>query len=115
MTFVFNTLLARVRKEGHIALAVATSGIAALLLEGGRTAHSRFKIPMKLGEASTCNINSSSKSALANLVREFKLIIWDEAAMAHRYMFEAVDKTLRDITNVNDKTFGGKVFLIGGD
>src|SRR5215467_8441963 len=56
-TFVFNTLLARVRKVGDIALAVATSGIAALLLEGGVTAHSRFKIPLNIDEISTCNIN----------------------------------------------------------
>src|SRR5580698_7347111 len=75
-TFVFNTLLALVRKEGDIALAVATSGIAALLLEGGRTAHSRFKIPLKIDETSTCNISSNSESVLANLIRKCKLIIW---------------------------------------
>ena len=56
-TFVFNALLARVRKGGDIALAVAASGIAALLLEGGRTAHSRFKISLDLNAISTCNIN----------------------------------------------------------
>jgi hypothetical protein len=53
-TFLYNNLLAAVRKEGDIALAVASSGIAALLLPGGRTAHSRLKIPFKL--ESTCNI-----------------------------------------------------------
>lgn len=53
-TFVYSTLLADVRSDGGIALAVASSGIAALLMEGGRTAHSRFKIPINLTEHSTC-------------------------------------------------------------
>ena len=54
-TFLYDTLLAHVRGNGGIALAVASSGIAALLLEGGRTAHSRFKIPVNgLDALSTC-------------------------------------------------------------
>ena len=35
-----------VRMTGRVALAVAMSGITALLLPGGRTAHSRFRIPV---------------------------------------------------------------------
>ena len=38
-TFVLNTLLSYVRGEGKVALAAATSGIAATLLQGGRTSH----------------------------------------------------------------------------
>ncbi len=49
-THVYGLLLAKVRSQRRIALAVATFGIAALLLEGGRTAHSRFKIPIDLHE-----------------------------------------------------------------
>ncbi|XP_012571087.1 uncharacterized protein [Cicer arietinum] len=41
-TYFRRTLPAKLRSEGKIALAVATSGIAALLLLGGRNAHSRF-------------------------------------------------------------------------
>jgi hypothetical protein len=43
---LFKTLLSYVRSENRVALPVATSGIAAILLPGGRTAHSRFKIPL---------------------------------------------------------------------
>jgi uncharacterized protein with FMN-binding domain len=43
-----------------------------------------------------------------------KIFIWDEAPMMHRFAFEAVDRTLRDITQV-DKLFGGKIFIFGGD
>ena len=46
-TFLYSLLLALVRSAGHIALPVASSGIAALLLAGGKTAHSRLKLPVK--------------------------------------------------------------------
>jgi ATP-dependent DNA helicase PIF1 len=41
-TYLWKTLICRLRSEGKIVIAVASSGIAALLLPGGRTAHSRF-------------------------------------------------------------------------
>ncbi|KIL69114.1 hypothetical protein M378DRAFT_70216, partial [Amanita muscaria Koide BX008] len=55
-TYVCNLIAAAVRATGKIVLCVASSGIASLLLSGGRTAHSRFKIPIAIHEASTCNI-----------------------------------------------------------
>jgi len=55
-TFVWTTLLSRLRGRGKIVLAVALSGITSLLLLGGRTAHSRFKISIDLHDESTCNI-----------------------------------------------------------
>uniref|UniRef100_A0A6N2M9U0 ATP-dependent DNA helicase n=1 Tax=Salix viminalis TaxID=40686 RepID=A0A6N2M9U0_SALVM len=45
-TFLWHTIISRIRSEGLIVLAVASSGIASLLLPGGCTAHSRFKIPL---------------------------------------------------------------------
>jgi len=92
-TFVYNTLLAHVRSKGNIALAVASSGIAALLLDGGRTANSRFKIPLVINEISTCNI--SVQSDLAKLIRLCKLVVWDEAPMCNKYVFEAVDRSFK--------------------
>lgn len=43
-TFLLNLILATVRSKSEIALAVASSGIAATLFSGGRTAHSTFKL-----------------------------------------------------------------------
>src|SRR6266480_1721463 len=81
-TFLFNMILAKIRSERGIAIAVASSGIAALLLDGRRTAHSKFKIPLKITESSVLNISHDSK--LGQLIKQTKLIIWDEAPMTNR-------------------------------
>jgi len=44
-TFLWHTIINRLRSDGLIVLVVASSGIASLLLPGGRIAHSRFKNP----------------------------------------------------------------------
>jgi hypothetical protein len=62
-TYLYNVILAKLRSEGKICLAVASSGIAAELLVGGRTAHSRFKIPLKVSGESTCNISLNTDLA----------------------------------------------------
>ncbi|GBP83811.1 hypothetical protein EVAR_56994_1 [Eumeta japonica] len=47
-TFVVSLILATIRSEQNIALALASSGIAATLLEGGRTAHSALKLTLNV-------------------------------------------------------------------
>ncbi|KAG4222403.1 hypothetical protein PC116_g29123 [Phytophthora cactorum] len=106
-------ILAKVRLSGKIALAVASSGIASLLLMGGRTAHSTFKIPLKLNDTSTCSIYKQSH--LKGLIQKASLVIWDEAPMTHRHAFEAVDRSLRDLMDNDDEPFEGKVFVLSGD
>uniref|UniRef100_K3Z0E3 ATP-dependent DNA helicase n=1 Tax=Setaria italica TaxID=4555 RepID=K3Z0E3_SETIT len=51
-TFLYRALLATVRGQGKIALATATSGVATSIMPGGRTAHSRFKIPLRIDDGS---------------------------------------------------------------
>ncbi|GJS23492.1 ATP-dependent DNA helicase PIF1-like protein [Tanacetum coccineum] len=97
-TFLYKTIIARLRSARMIVLAVASSGIASLLLPGGRTAHSRFVIPLELMKNSTCRIKQNTH--LAELMQEVKLFIWDETQMTQRYAFEALNKTLRDILGV---------------
>ena len=85
---------------------------------GGRTAHSRFKIPFKLQSNSTCNIDVQSEEA--KLLIKAAIIIWDEAPMAHKHGFEALDRTLRDIMGQVDPIlrhipFGNKLIVFGGD
>lgn len=117
-TFLWRTIISRLRSESVIVLPVASSGIASTLLPGGRTVHSRFKIPLKLDDSSTCSI--SMNSDIAELLKQTKLIIWDEAPIQHRYPFEALDRSLRDImksfiSEKFNKPFGGITVLLGGD
>ena len=113
-TFVLNAILAAVRvmDGGSIGLGVGSTGIAANLLHLGRTFHSRFKVPLNINQDSICNIDVQSN--LAQLIRISKIIVWDEAPMGHRHHLEALDRTLRDIMDV-DKPFGGKLLILSGD
>jgi len=117
-TFVWTTFMSRLRRQGKIVFAVVSSRITYLLLLVGKTTHSRFKIMIDLHDESTCNIIQHMK--MAELVRKANLIIWDEAPMMHHRAFEVVDRTLRDLMQLDDahatkKIFGGKTVVLGGD
>ena len=114
-TFLLNTLLATVRTMAdskQVALAVASSGIAATLLLQGRTFHSRFKAALKPEKDSTLFIRPTD--TLSKLIKMSKLIIWDEAPMSHRFHLEALDRTLKDIAT-SQQPFGGKCLILAGD
>ncbi len=111
-TFIQNIVLAKVRSNNDVALAVATTGIAATLLNGGRTAHTRFGIPIDIHSGSTCNVKKQSLHA--DLLRRTKLIFWDEAVMAHKHVINCVDRTLQDLLD-NNEPFGGIVVCFCGD
>ncbi|PIA45563.1 hypothetical protein AQUCO_01600041v1 [Aquilegia coerulea] len=111
-TFVYNTIAAKIRSEGQIVVMVASSGIASLLLTGGRTAHSTFKIPFDVMDDTVCGFKKNSNHA--ELFRKTKLIVWDEVPMQHRFCIEAVDRSLQDIME-NNKPFGGITVVLGGD
>ncbi|XP_048614935.1 ATP-dependent DNA helicase PIF1-like [Brassica napus] len=113
-TFLWRLLSAAVRVRGEVCLNVASSGIASLLLQGGRTAHSRFGIPINPDEFSTCSLTKGTDKA--ELVKAASLIIWDEAPMMSKHCFESLDRSMLDIVGDNDKRpFGGKVVVFGGD
>jgi hypothetical protein len=118
-TFFYGCLLSKVRFTCDIALLVASSGITTLLLEGGCTVHSHFKIPIAgLCGSSTCYVPLNSPQAA--LIRVACFIVWDEAPMAHKHVFEAVNHTFQHVMGVvnpvlKDILFGGKVVVMGGD
>ena len=95
------------------------SGIAAILLDGGRTVHGRFRLPVPLPpEGAVANITANSGTA--HLLRHTDLIIWDEAPNAPKAAFDAVDRCLRDILEgvpgrSSKRPFGGMTMLLGGD
>ena len=111
-TFLLNAILAYARGMGKKCIATASSGIAATLLTGGRTAHSTFGIPIPILNTSTCSIKANSK--LGQLILATELIIWDEALMAHSHNILAVDRMMRDMTKY-DSFFGNKIIIFCGD
>ena len=113
---MWKTLSASLCSEGKVVLTIASSGIASLILPGGRTTHSKFKIPVPTLENSVCNIEQGSEAS--ELLKRAELIIWDEAPMAHKFCFEALDRTLNDVMKgltKENSVFGGKVIVFGGD
>ena len=114
-TYLNEAICAKLRGESKIVIAVASSGIAAQLLPGGRTAHFKFQIPIKLNERSTCFISNKDSDARARLLRQTSLIIIDEASMLHKHAYEAIDRTLQDILNREGVPFGGMPVLFTGD
>ena len=117
-TFLWNVVIAKLRSEKKIVLAVASSGVASLLLPRGRTAHSRFKIPFDITEIVVCGIKRGT--TLAELIQVASLVIWDEAPMTNRRCFEALDRTMKDILSEHKPDnamlpFGGKPVVLGGD
>ncbi|GFX94828.1 ATP-dependent DNA helicase pif1 [Trichonephila clavipes] len=113
-TFLLSLILATIRSQNNIALAIASSGIATTLLDGGRTTHSALKLPLNLQntEAPTCNI--SKNSGMGKVLQTCQIIIWDECTMSHKKALEALDRTLRDFRE-NRRIFGGALILLSGD
>ena len=111
-TFLYRALCNYFRAQGQIVLCVASSGIAAELLPGGRTSHSQFQIPLILHEDSSTMITRGSQAA--ELILSAGLIIWDEVPMQNKRCFEAVHCSLCDICQ-NDHLFGGLPAILGGD
>ncbi|XP_074354311.1 uncharacterized protein LOC141693189 [Apium graveolens] len=117
-TFLWQALCCRLRSEHKIVLPVASCGIAAVLLPGGRTAHSHFHILLKLDE--NCSAGLRHGTDISELLQQTDLIIWAKAPMQHRYAFECVDQSLRDIMSAIDKSrakkpFGGITIVFCGD
>ena len=73
-----------------------SSGISAILLLGGITAHSRCQLPLEINENSTLRI--TRQSHLGQYWQPAAdIIIWDEAVLSSRHKFEALDRLLREL------------------
>ncbi|KNZ80584.1 hypothetical protein J132_04826 [Termitomyces sp. J132] len=87
-------------------------GIAALLLESGRTAHSGLKIPIHALDTSISNIKRGTQ--LSQLLLQTKVVICNEVPMQHKNAIDSVDQRFRDILE-KDVPFGGVTMVFGGD
>jgi ATP-dependent DNA helicase PIF1 len=111
-TFVFNALLSKHRSEQRIMLAVASSGISALLISGAKTGHSMFGIPLNCRENSSSSVKIRSDKG--RMLRDSHVILWDEAPMTTKHGILVVDRLLREIMQC-DEVFGGKIVIFSGD
>jgi hypothetical protein len=118
-TFLYECLLSKVCSTGEITLSTASYDVAALLLEGGCITHSHFKIPIPgLCGSFACYVPLNSPQTA--LIWATRLIVWDGAPMAHKHVFEAVNRKLQNVMGavdpaLKDILFGGKVVVMGGD
>ena len=112
-TKLTQVILKKIRSQNKIAVATATSGIASTLLTGGRTVHTKVKLPIQLEMGVTkCSIQETS--ALAEMVRRMKFMVIDEVTMGDKAMFDTLDRSFREIRGIN-KPFGGVTMLFSGD
>ena len=111
--WLMKLILAHVRGNGDIAIAVAFSGIAALLMPGGRTIHSTFDLPIKITSKSFSKIKRRN-SIKAKILQQAKIIIVDEAPMANKNVLECLDRSLQYICN-SKLPFAGKTVILSGD
>ena len=112
-THILKVITSYARAQQKVVLCVASSGIAAHTVPGGTTAHNMFRFPLDFGDG-TGYWKVSNSTQRAELIKAASLIIFDEAPMAHRYMFEMLDRSLRDLMG-NEQPFGGKLLLCSGD
>jgi hypothetical protein len=111
-TWLLRLICNKIRGEGKIVLATAATGIAALLMERASTTHKQFNIPINAEDDSFCTLQHGTQKA--NLIKQASLIIIDEANMLSKKAFNALDRSLRDLTKINEP-FGDIPTLVCGD
>uniref|UniRef100_A0A0L8GRW8 ATP-dependent DNA helicase n=1 Tax=Octopus bimaculoides TaxID=37653 RepID=A0A0L8GRW8_OCTBM len=110
-TFLLNLLLAKVHQRGQLAIAMTSSGIAAMLLDGSRTVHSTFKLPLNISHVENSSTNIRKNSDEAVVFQKCKLIVWEEATMPHKNAFDAINATLQDLRS-SSEPLGGSIILL---
>lgn len=96
-------------------VACASTGIAALLLLNGKTAHRTFRIPENVNRTTPPKFSYEKDDS--KKLREARVIIIDEVSMLHRDVLHFIDRTLQDLQPRDERKqpFGGKIVVIGGD
>lgn len=112
-TFLVHAICNKLRSEGRVVLATATSGFAAQLYPGGKTTHSTFKVPIG-EEDEVLESPVEAHDPRGELIQKAAVIVWDEAPMANSAVLKCVEETCRRVMR-NDLPFGGKVVILLGD
>ena len=112
---MYNTLISQLKQDNMGIVACASTGIAALLLLNGKTAHRTFRIPENVNRTTPPKFSYEKDDS--KKLREAKVIIIDEVSMLHRDVLHFIDRTLQDLQPRDERKqpFGGKIVVIGGD
>lgn len=100
------------RSRGETIFVTAWSGMAASLIEGGQTCHSRYDLPVLFTENSKTKIERNSPQWKA--LNKHRVSLCDEASMMPGLFLIELDRMLREFTN-SQVCFGGKIILLSGD
>lgn len=106
--FMLWILASSLKFKHHFFLHLLQVILLYFLLSRGRTTHSKFKIIVLTLDNSTCKIEYNDD--MIKILRKNKLIIWDEESMTHKYYFETLDRTLKDIMSVTSNY----EYILGG-
>ncbi|GME70332.1 unnamed protein product [Ambrosiozyma monospora] len=113
-TFLENVCMVQLKIRHHKVLAVASSAIAATLLNGV-TAHKAFGIQVRKSPSEHHTLtNLKLNSREWNFFKDLDFLFWDEITTKNLEDICVVDRTLRKIRGV-DVVFGGLVCVFSGD
>lgn len=118
-THVLSLLLAAVRSRRRVALAAASSGIAATLLPRAETIHRCYGVPVPCNGQSTSAIKGRSERAELHANAVLKVL--DEALMSSRHVFNVCEEISRECAPssgasfISGPPFGGAVVVLSGD
>nr|CAD2177072.1 unnamed protein product [Meloidogyne enterolobii] len=111
-SYLLNALYHMIRGYKKTITNMAFSGIAANILKNGRTIHNRFKFPLNINAYSVSNVILGTKES--NEILESDFFVIDEASMTPKFLLEAIDKKLKELTK-SKILFGGKSIILSGD
>jgi hypothetical protein len=111
-TFLYNVINHFCNAKKIKVANMAFSGIAATLLQNGRTLHNRFKLPVPLYNNSNSSISPQMKEWIE--IKETEVFIIDEASMVPKHALQIIHNLLAQMMK-NQDILGSKIFLFGGD
>ena len=116
-TFIDSAIIDYIRyyHQSNVAsIQVSTTAMSAQLLLDAFTAHSTFRLPIRIDDDGTVHCAIEFDSKTATIMAKAKLLIWDEALSARKGLIEAVDKFFRELFGI-DEPFGGLIVVLTGD
>jgi hypothetical protein len=96
-TFVTELMVQALRFKGRLVIPVASTGIAALLLEKGMNAHKCFSIPLQQEHSCSPSVSvaCNPRPQMMDAFQDCDIIFWDEITMSPLSIISGVDNLMR--------------------